>query len=432
LDRYDLPVNVDSMRRIDRWCGVPICFALTLWRRVAGAFAGERTPAAPPRQILLIQTAEMGSLVLALPAVRHLRETYPGCGIHVLVFRHLGESVNAIGLAGGEHVITIDPSNVWTIGRDTLRFMREARRRHVDTVVNFEMFARFGAILSYLSGARRRAAFHAYGQAGLYCGDLLTHRVIYNPHVHTAEALLTIARSLDEPMTDRPMGKLPRSGDLAVGRVASDPAAARGLRDRLVAERPAIAGRRIIVINPNASQLIPIRRWPLESYAELAAAFLTDPANAVVLTGTAAEEADARFIVERIEDSERMGRDAGDRVVNLAGKTAVRDLLDLYNIADLLVTNDSGPAQLAALTSVHILVFFGPETPALYQPLAEPGRCTVMYSHYACSPCVTAFNQRRTDCSDNQCLKTIDVATVHRAAVAILDRRGAAMVVARS
>jgi hypothetical protein len=77
------------------------------------------------------------------------------------------------------------------------------------------------------------------------------------------------------------------------------------------------------------------------------------------------------------------------------------------------VTNDSGPAQLAALTDVNILVFFGPETPALYRPIADPDRCHVLYSHYACSPCVTAFNQRRTECTDNVCLKSIAVPAVH-------------------
>ena len=416
-------MNVDSMRRIDRWCGVPMCFALTLWRRLTTS-AQEHDPASP-RQVLFIQTAEMGSLVLALPAVRHARDAFPGSAVHVLVFSHLAEAVSAIGLVEPERVITIDPSSLWTIARDTMRFMRESRRRGIDTVVNLEMFARFGAILSDLSGATRRAGFHAYGQAGLYCGDLLTHRVIYNPHVHTAEALLTIARSLGEPVTDRPMGKLPLEGrqgsggrfNVSVGPVTTDADTRRRTIERLIAEKPAVAGKRLVVVNPNASQLIPIRRWPIEAYSELVGALLGDPGVACVLTGTAAEESDARFIVSRVES---------DRLVNLAGKTTIRELLDLYNVADLLVTNDSGPAQLAALTRIHILVFFGPETPALYQPLAEPERCTVMYAHYACSPCVSAFNQRTTVCDDNQCLKTIDVETVHRAALAILERRSAA------
>jgi ADP-heptose:LPS heptosyltransferase len=401
------------MRRIDRWCGVPICFLLTLWRRAAGVF-GTRETVAEPRQVLFIQTAEMGSLVLAMPAVRHLRESYPDCGVHVLVFSHLRESVSAIGLAPDDHVLTIDPSSLLTLARDTIRFARAARLRRIDTVVNLEMFARFGAILGFISGAHTRAGFHAFGQPGLYCGDLLTHRVIYNPHVHTAEALLTIARALAEPVTDVPMGKLPPGRRIAIPRVSTSAEVRRQVLDRLASACPAARGKRLIVVNPNASQLIPIRRWPIEAYAALVAALLQDPDNACVITGTAAEQADAKFIVDRVRS---------DRVIDLAGKTSVRDLLDLYNVADLLVTNDSGPAQLAALTSVHIMVFFGPETPRLYRPLADPERCTVLYSHYACSPCVSAFNQRTTDCTNNLCLKTIDVASVHAAAAAVLSRR---------
>jgi len=130
-----------------------------------------------------------------------------------------------------------------------------------------------------------------------------------------------------------------------------------------------------------------------------------------VLTGSPEARAEAHAIAQ-----------AGNsvRVVDLAGKTSIRDLLDLYNAARLLVTNDSGPAQLAAVTNVHVMVLFGPETPELYRPLTD--RCTVMYSHYACSPCVSAFNQRKTECNDNRCLKTISVETVHAAAREILAR----------
>src|SRR6185436_1060593 len=279
---------------------------------------------------------------------------------------------------------------------------------------NLEMFGRLGAVLTWLSGATRRVGFHPFAQRGLYCGDLLTHRVGYNPHVHTAHAFLTLAQALDEPTGDIPMGKFPLSaGPLVAPRINVDPAACDRLLQRLTQERPAVAGKRLIVINPNASQLIPIRRWPLASYIELVRALLADKENACVLTGSPEERADARAIAEAVNS---------DRVVDLAGKTSIRDLLDLYNAAVLLVTNDSGPAQLAAVTNVHVMVLFGPETPELYRPLTTPDRCTVMYSHYACSPCVSAFNQRKTECNDNRCLKTISVETVHAAAREILAR----------
>lgn len=417
------------MRRVDRWCGVPICFVLTIWRRLTEGMRRAAVPAAP-KQVLFIQTAEMGSLVLAMPAVQHIERAYPGCKVYLLVFANLADAVTTIGLAPAERVLTIDSSSLFSLARDTWRVLRQIRRKRIDTAINLEMFARFGSILTFLSGASRRAGFHAFGHPGLYCGDLLTHRVIYNPHVHTSEALLTIARALGEDPGHVPMGKIERvrgfegsrvrgfgfGSEGPSGRVVTDDSTRQRVLERLASDRSAVRGKRLVVVNPNASQLIPIRRWPIESYADLVGKLLADPDVAIVLTGTAAEQWDTRFIADRVRS---------DRIVDLAGKTTIRELLDLYNVADLLITNDSGPAQLAALTSVHIVVFFGPETPALYQPLAEAGRCTVLYSHYACSPCVSAFNQRTTSCDDNICLKAIGVAQVHEVAAAILTKRKA-------
>jgi ADP-heptose:LPS heptosyltransferase len=175
---------------------------------------------------------------------------------------------------------------------------------------------------------------------------------------------------------------------------------------------PAARGKRLIAVNPNASKLIAIRKWPVERYAELVKRLLDDPRNACVITGLASDAEDARAIVDRVRS---------ERLVDLTGKTSLRELIDLYNIADLLVTNDSGPAHFAALTDIDVVVFFGPETPLLYKPLTA--RCTVMYSHYACSPCVSAFNQRRSVCTKNRCLEQISVDEAWTTIAAVLERR---------
>jgi ADP-heptose:LPS heptosyltransferase len=132
---------------------------------------------------------------------------------------------------------------------------------------------------------------------------------------------------------------------------------------------------------------------------------------AVLVTGVASERADAHRIVTTV---------GSDRVVDLAGQTTLEDLLHLFDLADLLVTNDSGPAHFAALTDIPILVLFGPETPALYKPLSS--NCVALYAGLACSPCVSAFNQKRTPCRDNRCLKVIGVAEVYAVARDMLDR----------
>jgi ADP-heptose:LPS heptosyltransferase len=240
--------------------------------------------------------------------------------------------------------------------------------------------------------------------------------------VHTSLAFLTLVQALGEPDSDIPMGKFPLPDNRPVAPlVGFERGSQDRMRERLIHERPAVAGKRLIVINPNASPMIPIRRWPLSSYIELVRRLLADPDNACVITGSREERDDARAMAAAV---------ASDRVVDIAGQTTIRDLLDLYSISELLVTNDSGPAQLAAVTPVHVMVFFGPETPDLYAPLTAPDRCTVMYSHYACSPCVSAFNQRKTACNDNRCLKTISIETVHTAVREILARRAGAPAIA--
>lgn len=408
-------LNPDRLRSVDYWLGVPLCFLLTLVSRVTGAFSSGRTRAAePPRNILLIELAEMGTTVLASPAVHRLQTAYPGCQVYFLLFRHIDESVRVLNLVPDDHVLTIDVTNAWTILRDTVRLMRDARRRGIDTAINLEMFARFSTILAYLSGARTRVGFHPFTQRGLYVGHLFTHPVSYSPHIHTWQALMTLVRVLETPPSGSPLGKLPVDGPDAcvVPRIRITAEARARLLQLIEAERPAVAGKRLIAINPNASKLISIRKWPLDRYAALVARLLEDPANACVITGLASEKDDARFILERVPS---------DRLVDLTGKTSLRELIDLFNLAEVLVTNDSGPAHFAALTDIQVVVFFGPETPTLYKPLTD--RCTVMYSHYACSPCVSAYNQRRSPCSDNRCLAHIGVDEVHRTVVDLLQPR---------
>ena len=73
----------------------------------------------------------------------------------------------------------------------------------------------------------------------------------------------------------------------------------------------------------------------------------------------------------------------------------------------MLVTNDSGPAHFAALTRIHVVVFFGPEIPERYRPLTTSS--DVVHTGYSCSPCIGPFNQRLSPCNDNLCLKSINV-----------------------
>ncbi len=133
------------------------------------------SPDGRPRHILFIQLAEMGTMVVAYPALRKARELFPDATLHVLCFTQIRASVEMLEIIAPENIITIDARSVASLARDTLAFPWRARRHGIDTVINMEAFVRYSSALSYLSGAPRRVGFHRFNQEGLYTGDLLTH-----------------------------------------------------------------------------------------------------------------------------------------------------------------------------------------------------------------------------------------------------------------
>jgi len=96
----------------------------------------------------------------------------------------------------------------------------------------------------------------------------------------------------------------------------------------------------------------------------------------------------------------------------MAGETTLRQLIVLYTMADVLVTNDSGPGHFSSMTDITSIVLFGPETPAVFGPLGRQTR--IVRSDLACSPCVNAFNHRFSPCNNNVCMQMIEVEEVYR------------------
>jgi ADP-heptose:LPS heptosyltransferase len=107
------------------------------------------------------------------------------------------------------------------------------------------------------------------------------------------------------------------------------------------------------------------------------------------------------------------------RVITLAGKTTLRQLLVLYNRSAILITNDSGPAHFASMTPIRVVTLFGPETPALFS--ARSPNATALWAGIACSPCVNAYNNRQTVCRNNLCMQAITVNDVFEKVTCMYD-----------
>ena len=405
-------MNPDTMRKIDRWLGSPLCLLLTLYHRLCRLLGRRPAPAGPPRRILFIELAEIGGLVVAYPCLAQARRRFPQAELYFLTFQGGRGILELMGIIPPENQIIIRPDGIFSLARTTLAALVRLRRLGIDATINLEGYARFSTLLAFLSGARRRVGYHPFHEEGHYLGDLITHKVIYNPHLHAAHSFISLVEALAEEPDPEPRAKLPvRDIPLEVPRVETSPQAAGAIRAKLAAAYPELGPEhKLVLLNPNASDLVAARRWPTEYFLKLGQGLLQDQRVVIVLTGTAQEREGAEALRLALENP---------RVVNLAGRTTLAELIDLYNQASLLVTNDSGPAHFASLTSLKVLVLFGPETPAIYGPLG-PG-VEVVYRDLACSPCVSVYNQKRSPCTDNRCLKEIRPGEILERARRILD-----------
>jgi len=68
-------MRLSTMRRVDYFVGIPLCFLLTLVVRIVGRVRGPRTPDAP-RKILFIELSEMGSTIIASAMIRRVQERW--------------------------------------------------------------------------------------------------------------------------------------------------------------------------------------------------------------------------------------------------------------------------------------------------------------------------------------------------------------------
>ncbi len=391
-----------TIRSIDYWLGVPLCALLTALR----SLLPERRMR--PKRILFLKFIEQGATVLAQDAIARAARQVGRDNLYFCVFESNRAILDVLDLIPAANILCIRDRQLTTFVIDFLGALLTMRARGVDTVIDMEFFSRASAIFGILSGASTRVGLHRYTGELPYRGDLLTHRVQYNPHLHIANqyALLVEAAFL-EPV-DEPLLKFPFQPEAPAEFVFVPSADERQAMKARLGE-----GAPVIILNPNASDLLPLRKWELSKFIELGRQLLErHPGARIALTGGPGEQAAATAIAQALD---------GGRVTSFAGHTTMRELLTLYSLADVLVTNDSGPGHFASLTTVHAVVLFGPETPELFG--SRSPNTTIIWKALACSPCVNVFNHRLSPCRNNVCMQSITVEDVFAAVQGAIERR---------
>lgn len=412
-------MNLDLVRGIDKWVGIPACFCVSLvyrivewinhWRKI------ETPPATTPIRVLFIELSEMGSTVLAYPAMKYVLKQHPRAKLFFLIFEQNRFSVDMLGIIPKERVLTISlrsPLHFLTSTIKTLTVMRKAK---LDVVFDLELFSRFSSLLSGLVGARMRVGYGRYHEEGLYRGSFMTQRVFYNPHMHISKNFMALVKSI-EYKDEYPLLKaIIQEEEMEQPRYESSKPDLVRLKGRLVAANAIVdKAEYLVLLSPNAGDLLPIRAWPLKNYIALTERILERFNAVVIVIGLEGASRDAAEIIEHI---------GAERCIDFTNQTSFKDLLDLLNLADVLVTADGGPAHFAAQMPIKSVVLFGPETPVLYAPLG--GNTTSLCAGLACSPCLSAYNHRKTTCKDPKCMEEITVDQVFVAVSEALSDGGA-------
>jgi ADP-heptose:LPS heptosyltransferase len=398
-------MNVNTQRLIDRYIGTIICRIFSLYYR----FIKKEPKPVEIKKILIILLSEMGALVLAYPMFQRLKEKVPGAVPHVMVFEKNREVAELLGAVPPENILTINDASMAAFIKDTAGVLFGMRRIKFDAVIDCELFSRVSSILAFLSGSALRVGFHPHTQEGLYRGNFINRPVLYNPYHHISRQFLTLIEAIDSDTHPKAKRRVSNK-TLTIPTVKVGHKEIEIAKKKLYDTAPGVEGKKIVLIYPGGG-LLPIRAWPLDYYCRLTAEML-NKGYAVCIIGLADDKDVAKAI---------LSHNRNQSCVDLTGYTrTIRELMIIFHFSALLITNDGGPGHFAAMTPIPSIIFYGPETPTLYGTMNE--NAINFYLDFSCSPCVTAYNHRKSPCDgDNLCLKKINPDEVLTKALKILE-----------
>ena len=386
-------MNIKFARTIDHFLGILICFVLSTVEDFKKRLFCKKRVKVSPEKILFLGLSEIGSAILAIPAIMKTKERYPDAEIYFWIFKENADTLYLLDFVPKDNIIVMRSRNIFILFVDAFRNLRKIKKENIDTIVDIELFSRFSSILSYLSGAKTRIGFYKGKRKGPYRGNLHTHRVIYDPSIHISknfELLVDSLKTSTKQWQEIDSFKLPK--------ISLNNEERRKIIDKLKSINSSVnENSKIVIMHVGFEDKIHIRRWPVKYYLELIQRVLQSENVFVVVVGLGSAGRKVNLFQHQ-------------RCVSFIGKTTIRELLALFSISQVLVSHDSGVVHIASLTNIDIIALFGPETPKLYAPLTS--RKIIFYSNLACSPCITAYSRSST-CKDNQCLKRITVEEVY-------------------
>jgi heptosyltransferase-2 len=375
---------------IDRTVGffISVIFAI-IARGLGILLRRDHRPAEHPQAIAVAKFVGMGSIVYVGHLCRDLKKHFPETTLYFITTK--GCAAIARRLTDVDQVLTVDDSGIIKMALTNLALVIKLWFLRPELYFDMEVYSSYSAIIANLSLARNRYGF--YRKSVAFKKGLFTHLIFFNTRRHITEIY-------------RQMGLMAGSdGQSDFDNIlAICPDDEKKLFSFL--EKCGLQKHRLILVNPNASDLLIERRWREERWVGyLEEATQRWPQLVFLLVGAPTEKAYVSQIYELLSTEAR------GRVSNLAGKLDFGTYLALIKAVDLVVTIDSGPVHIAAALAKPTISLWGPGDPGHYAPLY--GKHKVLYEPVYCSPCL--YHSDVPPCGgDNICMQNISVEALLR------------------
>ena len=336
---------------------------------------------------LVIQTAYLGDVVLTVPLLMILRDSPRVSWLGALLSPPGPELVLGQGIV--DEIIAYDKRGGDSGVRGLLRAVREVRRLRPDVALIPHRSFR-SALLAALAGVPRRVGFDVSGGRAL-----LTERLSYRSGKHEVERVAGLAVLMG---IELPGGRLP---------FALRPP--EGTESRLTAalvERGVRGDAGLIVVAPGSRWAT--KRWPPGAFARAADELARETAATTVLVGSDADREVCASVRELMDTV----------AVDLSGGLPLGRLIALVKRAQLVLSNDSAVAHVAAATGTPVVAIFGPTVPAQgYAPYTDCAR--VVETELECRPC-GPHGSDRCPRGDSVCMESLHASSVVAAALEVL------------
>jgi len=321
------------------------------------------------RKILAIKLRHMGDVLLTVPAIRALKETFPQATISVLVNSGTEEVLEGNPII--DELIVFDSSikKARIVNRviKELRFLKEIRSKGFDMTVDLTSGDR-SAIISFLSGARYRLAYNPKGKGFLGKRYLYTHLAEKDNSKHMILQNLELLEQF---------GITTENTDV----------------DFFIPEEAKVSVREIFIQNnikgnDTIVHIHPTSRWLWkcwkDEYMAEVIGWLIDRGMRVVITSAPDEKEMEKAKRILSLPSSRITHHTS-HILDLCGKTSIKQLVAVSEASALFIGVDSAPMHIAAAVKTPVIALFGPSGENIWGPYGNTH--IVITKELPCKPC---------------------------------------------